>query len=117
MKIGTRITGGFVLVMLLTVAVAVAGWAGLKAYSNRVTTSSLAQSTVQNIIRLEFETDMFVRDGVPELALAAVKQNTALLFSSQFEKMVDHASIKYVQSSVARYEMTVNEYAAKQTIT
>ena len=114
MKIGVRITGGFVLVMLLTVAVAVVGWAGLKAYSNRVTSSTLAQSMVQNIVRLEFETDAFVRAGSPERALVALKQETAPLFSDEFEKIVGRTSIEYVQSSVVQYETTMDEYAAKQ---
>ncbi len=116
MKIGVRIAGGFVLVMLLTVAVALVGWVGLKTYSNRVATSSLAQSMVQNVVRLEFETDMFVRSGTPESALAALKQETALLLSEQFERMVDRPSIKLVQSSITQYETTINKYAARQVV-
>lgn len=116
MKIGVRITGGFVLVMLLTVAVAVVGWAGLKAYSNRVTSSTLAQSMVQNIVRLEFETDAFVRAGSPERALVALKQETAPLFSNEFKKIVGRTSIEYVQSSVVQYETTMDEYASKQAM-
>lgn len=116
MKIGVRITGGFVLVMLLTVAVAVTGWLGLRAYSNCVATSSLAQSIVRNIGHLQLKTDMFVHDGAPAAELIALKKETALLFSGQFEKMVGRASVMQVRSSVARYETTMDEYSSKQSV-
>ncbi len=118
MRIGVRIAGGFVAMMLLTLVVAGVGWLGLRDYSRRVAASSAAQSLVQDIDRLHVATDQVVRGAAPDLASLAVLQvKTAIagLRPYHFDR-IDRSNIGRLRGNLALYETIMRSFDSNQAI-
>ena len=74
MSIVRRIFGGFLLMLLLTVGIAVIGWRALSGYADRVDTATAAQALVGeiNALALSANRTLAHETGADDIAVAAV---------------------------------------------
>jgi methyl-accepting chemotaxis protein len=120
MSIQFRILGGFLLVLLLTVAVAGVGWHGLTNYSSRVDAAASAERLVSEINELgmaattALETATAERPSAVKAALDKVRATIADLAGKSAGEAGTADAARHMTQSVDDFDHAIEEYAEQQ---
>jgi methyl-accepting chemotaxis protein len=121
MSIQFRILGGFVLVLLLTVAVAGVGWHGFASYTTRVDAASAAERLVSEInelglaATLSLDADNAERQSAVKAALDKARATLADLQGKSTGDAAMANAVAHMNQSVDDFDHAVQEFAEQQT--
>jgi methyl-accepting chemotaxis protein len=113
-RIGYRISLGFLSLMLLAAAVALVGWIGLQSFGRRATVSSNTQSVVHAIDVVVAATERTMHGGDPQAVVAGLQEVRQHLGGLSAGNGTSEGLLSGLNTSVSEYDAVFHAFVEKE---